>query len=274
MGMGFKDQMHAYAYFKWTARYIGWIRNRTFPNADDKKRKHWEEHYHAKVLPLPLAEAIITLDHDIPLTDLEQIIPYELARDLLLHSPTEVALYECGCRASAKNPCQPTRVCMVIGRPFAEACVVMHPDKSHHASTEEALRVLREEEERGHMHTAWFKDVALGRFYAICNCCKCCCAGLQAMNEFGMRTIAPSGYSARFEEDRCKSCGKCAKACPFGAITFVEKKVHFNYDRCMGCGICSSTCAQHAWSLMLDAKKGIPMDVAAIPQVKKERATV
>jgi hypothetical protein len=38
----------------------------------------------------------------------------------------------------------------------------------------EALDLLRAEHERGHLHSAWFKDVMLNRFYAICNCCKCC----------------------------------------------------------------------------------------------------
>jgi NAD-dependent dihydropyrimidine dehydrogenase PreA subunit len=273
-GMGFKDQMHAYIYFKWTPQYIRWIRNRTFKHANAKKKKHWEEHYHSKVLPLALAESIITLDQDIPLKDLEQIIPYSLAREVLLQTPTDVVLYECGCRASSEHGCLPIRVCMVIGKPFTDACLELHPDKSNRATKEEALNLLREEDERGHMHTAWFKDVALGRFYAICNCCKCCCAGLEAMNSYGMRTIAPSGYSAKFEQEKCKACGKCAKACPFGAIAFEDKKVQFNYDKCMGCGICSSTCPQDAWSLILDVNKGLPMDVMVISGARKEAVEV
>lgn len=267
-GMSFRKQMHAYAYMKWTPQYIRWLRDHTMPNANDKKKEYWSEHYHSKVLPLCLAESIITLDKDIPLQDLEQIIPYTMARDLVIKTPTDIVLYECGCRAASKNGCKPSRVCMVIGKPFTDSVVELHPDRSQRVTAEEALKVLREEDERGHMHTAWFKDACIGRFYAICNCCKCCCVGLKAMTENGMRMIAPSGYVAQREDSKCISCGKCAEACPFGAITFENKKIGFNWEKCMGCGVCNSQCPKDVWTLIKDERKGIPMDVNAIAASK------
>ena len=260
-GMSFRQQIHGYAYAKWTAQYVKWIRNRTFPNASEKKKEHWANNYHAKVLPLELAEAVITLDQDIPLRDLEQIVPYETARNMVLNAPTDVVLYECACRKASGNNCSPSRVCMVIGKPFTDVILEYHPDKSHRASKEEALAVLRDEEKRGHMHTAWFKNVNLNRFYAICNCCKCCCVGLRAMQVNGIRNLVPSGYVAELDDTKCNDCGKCAKACPFGAISFQDGKTGFDWDKCMGCGVCVSQCGQEARHLVRDERKGIPMDV-------------
>lgn len=261
---GFTKQIHGYVYVRWTPQYIRWLRNHTLPNASEAKRKRWSEHYHSKVLPLELAESIITIDKDIPLQDLEQVIPYTMARDLVIKSPTDVVLYECGCREATGNGCKPSRVCMVIGKPFTDSVLELHPDKSHRATKEEALQLLKDEDERGHMHTAWFKDACIGRFYAICNCCKCCCVGLRGMMVCGTNMIAPSGYLAHMDEGKCKACGKCAKACPFGAITFENKKIGFEWSKCMGCGICAGQCPQHAWTLVLDERKGIPMDVRMI----------
>jgi ferredoxin len=272
-GESFPKQMHAYAYGKWTKDYVKWLRNHTMPNASDKKKEKWANNYHGKVIPLELAESIITLDQDIPLTDLEQIIPYTTARNLIMSSPTDVVLYECACRGAAGNHCSPSRVCMVIGKPFTDVILEQHPDMANRATKEEALAVLRDEENRGHMHTAWFKDVFMGRFYAICNCCTCCCVGLRAMKVNGVRMLAPSGYVAELDEKKCNDCGKCADVCPFGAISFTDKKLGFDFDKCMGCGVCVGQCEQEARALVRDERKGIPMDVVDIVRSKSGART-
>jgi len=273
MGLTRRQTLHGYAYAKWTPQYIKWLRNHTWPNASEEKKHHWEERYHAKVIPLDLAEAIISIDKDVPLQSLEQIIPYSMAKDLVIKSPTDVVLYECGCRAAGGHPCSPTRVCMVIGKPFTDVILAQHPDKANRVTTEEALKVLREEHERGHMHTAWFKDVLLDRFYSICNCCTCCCVGLRAMTHYGMRSLAPSGFVAERDEGKCTSCGKCAKACPFGALEFSNKKISFDWEKCMGCGVCNGVCPKDAMSLVKDDRKGIPMDVRMLTSPPQQAKT-
>jgi ferredoxin len=63
-----------------------------------------------------------------------------------------------------------------------------------------------------------YKDAMLGRFYAICNCCVCCCGALQARLR-GTPLLASSGYVSRADPDLCTGCGLCVGFCPFGAVT-------------------------------------------------------
>jgi heterodisulfide reductase subunit A-like polyferredoxin len=65
-----------------------------------------------------------------------------------------------------------------------------------------------------HMH----KDAIMGRFYAISNCCSCCCGAMEAQRN-GTPMIASSGYVAQVDDKSCAGCGECADGCQFGAIS-------------------------------------------------------
>ena len=135
-----------------------------------------------------------------------------------------------------------------------------HPKTSRRLSQAEAVELLEAEHERGHLHSAWFKDVLLGRFYAICNCCKCCCGGIEAMRKHGVPMVASSGYVAHVDEAACTTCGACEEACPFGAIR-MNGTAALDWQACMGCGVCVDSCPSQALSLVRDEKKGMPLDV-------------
>jgi ferredoxin len=261
---GALNALHAYVYARWTNQYVklllsGFPFLRARPGA--RGAKWFSDHYHSKVLTHEQAEAIVSSKKDIPLRDLEQIIPYPTARNLVLKGPPDVAVYECVCRHARAKPCQPTLVCMVIGQPFVDFVLEHNPHSSRRLTQAEALQLLQAEHERGHLHSAWFKDAMLNRFYAICNCCQCCCAGIEAMTKYGVPFMASSGYVAALDRDLCNQCGACVDACPFNALSTNDAGVERNWDKCMGCGVCVEKCPTQAMSLVRDEKKGLPLDV-------------
>ena len=252
--------LHAYVYGRWIKEYIHLLINHILPRLKPRGKKWWSDRYHGKVVTQEQAEAIISIDQNIPLRDLEQIIPYPMARDLVLKGPPDVSVIQCGCRQARDNPCKPVQVCMVIGQPFVDFMLEHHPQTSRRLTQLEALELLKAEHKRGHLHSAWFKDAMLDRFYAICNCCKCCCGGIEAMIKYGTPMLAASGYVAHVDETLCAACATCVDTCPFDCIQ-VNVLAIVNWETCMGCGVCVGQCPNEAMSLIRDERKGIPLDV-------------
>jgi Pyruvate/2-oxoacid:ferredoxin oxidoreductase delta subunit len=257
--------LHGYIYACWIYPYLNLLINYIFPRLGPRGKKWCSDRYHGKVLTTEHAKAIIAIDQDIPLRDLEQIIPYPIARDLVLKGPPDVAVYECPCRHARANPCQPIQVCMAIGQPFVDFLLEHYPKVSRRLAQSEALELLEAEHERGHLHSAWFKDACLDRFYSICNCCGCCCLGVEAMVKYDTPMVASSGYVVQVDETLCTACATCEDACPFKAIQVNEKSV-VNWEACMGCGVCVGQCPNEALSLVRDERKGIPLDVRLLAQ--------
>lgn len=257
--------LHGYIYTRWTPQYIRTLFRLATGPLPASPGEYWlAERYHGKVLTHPQARAIVTIDRPIQ-RDLEKIIPYQTARELVLQAEPDIVAYECVCRKARGNGCGPLDVCMVIGRPFAQLVLEHQPEAARRLTRDEALALLAAEHARGHVHSAWFKDAMLGRFYAICNCCRCCCGGIRTMVERGVPMVTSSGYVAEFDAALCTVCGDCVPACPFRALTQADSGIKRDWSRCMGCGVCEVTCAVGAVSLVLDPAKPPPLDVRQLP---------
>jgi hypothetical protein len=259
-------------YGRWIPQYIQFI---TFlARFAGPKYKSWIMNtYHGKVLPHELAKAIVSIDQDIPLTDLgKKIIPYSRARDIVINAKTlDFIVTRCGCKTIRKEPCKvsepPYHTCILIGDPVLTNFLMEHqPGVSRRVSREEALQLLENFHKQGLVHNAWFKDCIRDQFYVICNCCACCCLGFDMLKTFGVNQITPSGYMAVVDRNKCKGCGTCVEVCQFTANTVTGGKSAVRWEACFGCGQCATKCPNGARILELDERKGLPLDVRKLVQ--------
>jgi len=161
-GYSFFDWLHGYVYARWPYLYIGLgtgehplarvfgplVRglSRLFsPRATDGRspdRVTFADTYHGKVVPLEAAKRLVTVGEEISLTDLEQVIPYPRARDIVLRNPDHIVVLDCPCRALRPSPCQPLDVCLIVGEPFASFIAEHHPRRSRWVTPEETVEIL------------------------------------------------------------------------------------------------------------------------------------
>jgi ferredoxin len=275
------DRVHGYVYARWPYLYIGlgkgdhplakklsplWkVIASIWPESKPPKNGSgtFADGYHGKVVPTETAKQLVSINQEIRIDDLEQVIPYPKARAIIMHNPDHIVALECPCRSVKENPCTPIDVCLIVGEPFASFVHEHHSERSRWIGSAEAIEILEAERERGHVSHAFFKDAMLGRFYAICNCCACCCGAMNAHRN-GTPMLASSGYACEADDDLCIGCGTCEDVCQFGAVSISDGYSVIQYENCMGCGVCVEHCTQEALTLVLDENKGIPLEVSKL----------
>lgn len=216
--------------------------------------------YHGKVMPLQSARELVMVKEPINLPDLEQVIPYVRARAIIQQNPDHILAVKCPCRMARKDPCLPLDVCLVIGEPFASFTIQHYPDRARWINQEEACAILEREDKRGRVHHAFFTEMMLGRMFAICNCCACCCTAMKA-HQRGTPMLASSGYIAQIDQEQCIACGTCERFCQFGALKLGFGSAIIDEHLCMGCGVCISKCTQGALTLHLEPSRGIALEI-------------
>ncbi len=290
LNYSFLDFLHGYIYACWPYFYIGvgigthpaakWLAPLgglvngliTKKKADEPAADEigFADTYHGKAVPLETAKKLVLINEEINLPDLEQVIPYKRARSIVMKNPDHIVALDCPCRSAREHPCLPLDVCLIVGDPFASFIREHQPERSRWITRDEAIAILKAEDERGHVHHAFFKDAMLERFYAICNCCECCCGAMQAQRN-GVPMLASSGFVSSVDEDLCIGCGDCNEFCQFGALEVVDGINHVHYEKCMGCGVCVSKCEHGALALQRDDAKGIPLEIRALMEEGKAK---
>jgi electron transport complex protein RnfB len=206
----------------------------------------------------PAIHRVIPVEEAIPAG--MEIYPYERASELL-GSAKAWGVRHCICRVQQKlvgKGCdRPVENCLVFA---PVAGVFDHSEVTRAITKEEALRILRETEDAGLVHSPGnYRD---GISY-ICNCCTCCCGVLRSVAEFGVPTaIASSGFHAVVDAEMCIGCGDCVERCQFEALAVPEDVCVVDVARCVGCGLCATVCPADALHLERRPEDEIPLPPA------------
>jgi len=187
-----------------------------------------------------------TLPVEVTIPFSQEAMPYEKVSNVIENGQSFL-LNECICKkekALVGHPCdRPLEVCLAI------APVPGMFDKSptgRVVTREEAQALLEKSEELGLVHLAG--NVKWGQYY-ICNCCKCCCGVLSAINELGIPAsqVINSAFHAQINAEDCTGCGICAdERCQVGAIEETADAYRVVEERCIGCGLCVRACPTEA----------------------------
>ena len=193
----------------------------------------------------PALQRVIPVEQSVP-AEID-VLPYERVSDLL-DSALSWGVRECICRkqkALIGEECEYPRMNCINFAPIEGAFDNLPYVRS--ISKEEALRILREAEDAGLVHSVYNRQEGI---HYICNCCPCCCGIMRGMIEFGQRhALAHSEFYAVVDEEACSGCESCLERCHFGALSVPDDICVVDAVRCMGCGLCVSACPSDALSL-------------------------
>ncbi|MDA8124153.1 MAG: 4Fe-4S binding protein [Deltaproteobacteria bacterium] len=197
---------------------------------------------------MPQLMQTLPVEGEIP--EQETALPYEKLSTLIEQSQSFL-LNDCVCKkeqALLNHPCdRPLQVCLTIA-PLPG--IFDNSPQGKVISRTEAYELLKMTEEAGLVHLT--SNVRNGAFY-ICNCCKCCCGVLSAINKLGIPAAQAvnSHYFARIDPEKCSGCGLCVdERCQVAAIEAEGDTYRIVEERCIGCGLCATTCPSQAVGLI------------------------
>ncbi|MCE5264086.1 MAG: 4Fe-4S binding protein [Deltaproteobacteria bacterium] len=197
---------------------------------------------------MPQLMQVLPIEDEI--SEKEEALPYERITSLI-DNGRSFLVSDCICKKKkgllGKECDRPVQVCLAVA-PIPG--VFDNSPEGRVISRNEAYELLRMTEEKGLVHLT--SNVQNGSFY-VCNCCKCCCGVLSAINQLGIPAVEVinSHYYAQIDPERCVNCGLCLEErCQVGAIEEGADAHRIIHDRCIGCGLCIGTCPAEAIRLI------------------------
>jgi electron transport complex protein RnfB len=229
---------------------------------------YYQETQGALLGATPSVHRVIPVQEAIPVD--AEIYPYEQAVELI-EQARSWGVRDCICRVQKR----------LIGEGChhpVENCLVLAPVEGVFAgskvtraiSKEEALRILREAQDAGLVHSPGnYRD----QNHYICNCCTCSCGVLRGVAEFGIyNAVARSSFYAIVDAEACAACGDCVERCQFNALSVPAAFCTVEEARCVGCGQCVLVCPTGA--LRLERRPGgdLPLSPANPDEWMAQRA--
>lgn len=102
--------------------------------------------------------------------------------EVIIDGAAGVAVGTCTCREVFRNCDNPMNAEILLG-PTRHIFMEHMPRASREISKEEAKEIIRDCHRRKLIHSI---IKCQGDYYAICNCCNCCCVPLRLKNEYGI----------------------------------------------------------------------------------------
>lgn len=171
-----------------------------------------------------------------------EIMDYDRASNVIKNADF-ITVSMCFCRHKMEHlgkACDaPMETCLTLGNP---AYSLSKHGYGREIDASEGLEILSMAYEYNLVQCG--ENVRDGSIF-LCNCCGCCCEGMQAVRNFGsLMPIQTTPFLPKVIDEGCVGCGKCEKVCPIGAIKVepVSKKAKIDETICLGCSICVRNC--------------------------------
>ncbi|WP_234123987.1 4Fe-4S dicluster domain-containing protein [Clostridium hydrogenum] len=175
-----------------------------------------------------------------------EIMDYDRASNMIKEARF-IAVSMCFCRHKmhhlGKDCYAPMETCMTFGN---SAYTLSKHGYGRAIEAAEALDILNMAYDYNLVQCG--ENVRSGSVF-LCNCCGCCCEGMQAIKKFGyLMPIQTTPFIPKVVEESCVGCGKCAKVCPIDAMKVdpITHKAKNDEEICLGCGVCVRNCPKKA----------------------------